>query len=91
MVNGELKVDGNLGGETFGNVGDRTRRSVENTKLNDNRWHSYSLRIKDGNLEVLVNNKVIFSKKLSSKALTSLKKGIIVFESFTLSINSARS
>ncbi|XP_028412186.1 laminin subunit alpha-like, partial [Dendronephthya gigantea] len=73
--NGNIKIDGNLGGLLFGNLDEtRRRRSVDGSKLNDNKWHTVSLRIKERRLDVLVDNKVVFSKNLTAKALASLSK-----------------
>ena len=78
IEDGELKFDFNLGGDSFGNVEPRRRRSAMQTKLNDNQWHSYSLRLNNDVLEVVVDDEVVFKKELSAKAIASLKKGILI-------------
>ena len=80
IENGEFKYDINLGGDTFSNVEPRRRRSVKDNKLNDNKWHSYSIRINNGVLEISVDGAVVLKKKLSPKAIASLNKGILIFE-----------
>ena len=78
IEDGELKFDFNLGGDSFGNVERRRRRSAMTTKLNDNKWHSYSLRLNNGILEIVVDDEVVFKKVLSPKATASLKKAFKV-------------
>ena len=78
MEDGELKYDINLGGESFDNTEDtRRRRSADGEKLNNNKWHSFSVRIKNGVLEIVLNGNVILKKKLSAKAIASASKGIV--------------
>jgi hypothetical protein len=80
MVNGKMQIDVNVGGDTFDNVEPaRRRRSVENEQLNDNEWHSYSVRIKNGYLELLVDGQVAFKKQLSPQAIAALNTGILTF------------
>ena len=77
MENGELKYDINLGGELFGNADDtRRRRNADNKKLNDNKWHSISIRIVNDMLEIRLDDVVVFKKKLSAKA-KAVSKGIV--------------
>jgi hypothetical protein len=80
MEDGELKFDFNLGGDSFGNVEPRRRRDAVDNKLNDNKWHSYSIRLNNGMLEVVVDGVVAFKKKLSPKAIEALKKGTLIFQ-----------
>ena len=87
MENGELKYDINLGGELFGNADDtRRRRNADNKKLNDNKWHSFSIGIVNDMLEIRLDGVVVFKKKLSAKAKASRKgtvKSITILDSET--------
>lgn len=77
MENGELKYDISLGGELYGNTDTRRRRSADSKKLNNNKWHSFSIRTKDDVLEIVLDGVVVFEKKLSPKEKASLNKGTV--------------
>lgn len=76
MKDGALQFDIDLGGQNFSSgITRRRRRSPGEGKLNDNQWHSFSVHVRDGKLEVVLDGKVVFKKKLSPKTLEALNKG----------------
>lgn len=76
--NGKLKIDGKLGDDQFGNMGSRRRRSSDDRDIKDGEWYSFTVRVNNGKLEVLLNDEIIFSFELSSKAIAALETGLLL-------------